>query len=128
MRRSAGLGLLMTLACPLVLAGQGAAGGLARQGCKRRLRGEHGRDQLRVDVGCGFLVMFMQAGFAMVETGSRVPRTRRTRSTMNFMVYGIAMLAYLGDSFRPPGGWRGGTRYARRIRQAGARSLHHDRW
>ena len=42
----------------------------------------------------GFLVMFMQAGFAMVETGFTRAKNAAHTVTMNFMVYGIAMLAY----------------------------------
>ena len=43
---------------------------------------------------CGFLVMFMQAGFAIVETGlCRVKNANHTMM-MNFMVYGVGMLAY----------------------------------
>src|SRR2546422_10309338 len=42
----------------------------------------------------GFLVMFMQAGFAMVETGFTRAKNAAHTMTMNFMVYGIAMLAY----------------------------------
>ncbi len=42
----------------------------------------------------GFLVMFMQAGFAMVETGfSRAKNAAHTMS-MNFMVYPIGMFGY----------------------------------
>jgi Amt family ammonium transporter len=43
---------------------------------------------------CGFLVMFMQAGFAMVESGlCRVKNANHTYM-MNFFVYGCALLAY----------------------------------
>src|SRR2546427_568421 len=42
----------------------------------------------------GFLVMFMQAGFALVETGFTRAKNAAHTMTMNFMVYGIAMLAY----------------------------------
>jgi Amt family ammonium transporter len=42
----------------------------------------------------GFLVMFMQAGFAMVETGfTRAKNVAHTMS-MNFMVYGLGMLGF----------------------------------
>src|SRR5438445_712189 len=43
---------------------------------------------------CGFLVMFMQAGFAMVESG--LPRVKNANHTymMNFFVYGCGLLAY----------------------------------
>jgi len=43
---------------------------------------------------CGFLVMFMQAGFAMVESGlTRVKNANHTYM-MNFFVYGCGLLAY----------------------------------
>src|SRR2546422_1879324 len=47
----------------------------------------------------GFLVMFMQAGFAMVETGFTRAKNAAHTMTMNFMVYGIAMLAYWAVGF-----------------------------
>src|SRR5437867_11902037 len=47
----------------------------------------------------GFLVMFMQAGFAMVETGFKRAKNATHTMTMNFMVYGIAMLAYWAVGF-----------------------------
>src|SRR5258706_188540 len=48
---------------------------------------------------CGFLVMFMQAGFALVETGFTRAKNAAHTMTMNFMVYGIAMLAYWAVGF-----------------------------
>ena len=42
----------------------------------------------------GFLVMFMQAGFAMVETGLCRAKNANHTMMMNFMVYGVGMLAY----------------------------------
>jgi len=42
----------------------------------------------------GFLVMFMQAGFAMVETGFTRSKNAAHTMMMNFMVYGIAMLGF----------------------------------
>jgi len=42
----------------------------------------------------GFLVMFMQLGFAMVETGFTRAKNASHTVTMNFMVYAIGMLAY----------------------------------
>src|SRR5207245_3248530 len=47
----------------------------------------------------GFLVMFMQAGFAMVETGFTRAKNAGNTMTMNFMVYGSAMLAYWAVGF-----------------------------
>jgi Amt family ammonium transporter len=42
----------------------------------------------------GFLVMFMQAGFALVETGLTRAKNVAHTMTMNFMVYGIGMLGF----------------------------------
>jgi len=42
----------------------------------------------------GFLVMFMQAGFAIVETGLCRAKNGNHTMMMNFMVYGVGMLAY----------------------------------
>src|SRR4051794_21260 len=43
---------------------------------------------------CGFLVMFMQAGFAMVETGFCRAKNAAHTMSMNFMVYPLGMFAY----------------------------------
>src|SRR5438094_9240625 len=43
---------------------------------------------------CGFLVMFMQAGFAIVETGLCRAKNANHTMMMNFMVYGVGMLAF----------------------------------
>jgi Amt family ammonium transporter len=42
----------------------------------------------------GFLVMFMQAGFALVETGFCRAKNAAHIMSMNFMVYGIGMLGF----------------------------------
>ena len=42
----------------------------------------------------GFLVMFMQAGFAMVETGFCRAKNAAHTMSMNFMVYPIGMFGY----------------------------------
>jgi Amt family ammonium transporter len=48
---------------------------------------------------CGFLVMFMQCGFAMVETGfTRAKNVAHTMS-MNLMVYAIGMIGYWFSGF-----------------------------
>ena len=95
MRRSVGLGLLMTLACPLALAAQGvpAADSLA-QAASAASAANTVAINLVWTLVAGFLVMFMQAGFAMVETGFTRAKNAAHTITMNFMVYGIAMLAY----------------------------------
>src|SRR3989449_3789508 len=95
MRRSVGLGLLLTLACPLVVAGQGvpAADSLAKAASAASAANTVAINFVWTLVA-GFLVMFMQAGFAMVETGFTRAKNAAHTITMNFMVYGIAMLAY----------------------------------
>ena len=42
----------------------------------------------------GFLVMFMQAGFALVETGLCRAKNANQTMMMNFMVYGFGLFAY----------------------------------
>src|SRR5206468_6678981 len=42
----------------------------------------------------GFLVMFMQAGFAIVETGLTRAKNANHTMMMNFMVYGLGLFAY----------------------------------
>lgn len=42
----------------------------------------------------GFLVMFMQAGFALVETGLTRAKNAAHTMAMNFMVYGIGMIGF----------------------------------
>jgi ammonium transporter, Amt family len=42
----------------------------------------------------GFLVMFMQAGFALAETGFCRAKNASHTMAMNFMVYGVGMLGY----------------------------------
>lgn len=43
---------------------------------------------------CGFLVMFMQAGFALAETGFTRGKNAGHTMAMNMMVYGVGMLGY----------------------------------
>ncbi|KAF0145325.1 MAG: ammonium transporter Amt family [Nitrospirae bacterium] len=43
---------------------------------------------------CGFLVMFMQAGFAMAETGFTQAKNAGHTMAMNFMIYAIGVLGY----------------------------------
>jgi Amt family ammonium transporter len=43
---------------------------------------------------CGFLVMFMQAGFALAETGFTRAKNAGHTMAMNFMVYPIGMLGF----------------------------------
>ena len=48
---------------------------------------------------CGFLVMFMQAGFAMAETGFTRAKNAGHTMAMNFMIYAIGMLGYWISGF-----------------------------
>lgn len=48
---------------------------------------------------CGFLVMFMQAGFALVETGLIRAKNANHTMMMNFMVYGLGLFAYWVTGF-----------------------------
>jgi Amt family ammonium transporter len=48
---------------------------------------------------CGFLVMFMQAGFAMAETGFTRAKNAGHTMAMNFMVYALGMLGYWAIGF-----------------------------
>jgi Amt family ammonium transporter len=59
----------------------------------------------------GFLVMFMQAGFALVETGFTQKKNVAHTMAMNFMVYGIGMLGFwiCGFAFMFGGALNAGT-------------------
>jgi len=54
---------------------------------------------------CGFLVMFMQAGFALVETGLCRKKNAAHVMAMNFLVYAIGILGFwaLGFAFQMGG-------------------------
>jgi Amt family ammonium transporter len=43
---------------------------------------------------CGFLVMFMQTGFAMVETGLTQAKNAAHTFAMNFMIYPLGMIGF----------------------------------
>ena len=47
----------------------------------------------------GFLVMFMQAGFAMVEAGLTRAKNVAHTMGMNFLVYGIGILGFWAVGF-----------------------------
>ncbi len=48
---------------------------------------------------CGFLVMFMQAGFAMVETGLTRAKNAAHTMSMNMMVYALGMIGFFISGF-----------------------------
>ncbi|OPY77626.1 MAG: Ammonia channel precursor [Syntrophorhabdus sp. PtaU1.Bin058] len=58
---------------------------------------------------CGFLVMFMQAGFALAETGFTRAKNAGHTMAMNMMVYGIGMLGYWVCGFALQMGGVGGV-------------------
>jgi ammonium transporter, Amt family len=58
---------------------------------------------------CGFLVMFMQAGFAMAETGFTQAKNAGHTMAMNFMVYALGMLGYWVMGFALQMGGVGGV-------------------
>src|SRR5207302_10429963 len=106
MKRSVGVGLLMALACPLVLAAQGiptAPAALPVDSLVKAANAAAAANTVAINfvwtLVAGFLVMFMQAGFALVETGFTRAKNAAHTMTMNFMVYGIAMLAYWAVGF-----------------------------
>src|SRR3989454_2047959 len=97
MRRAVGLGLLVLAATPVTLVAQ-AADSLA-QAANTAAAANTVAINFVWTLVAGFLVMFMQAGFAMVETGFTRAKNAAHTITMNFMVYGIAMLAYWAIGF-----------------------------
>src|SRR5437879_10838049 len=93
-RRSVGIAVVMTVASPLTLAAQGvtAADSLAKLANAASAANTVAFNFVWALVA-GCLVMFMQAGFAMVETGFTRAKNAAHTFGMNFMVYGIGMLA-----------------------------------
>ncbi len=99
-RRAVGLGVLLTVLCPVALTAQGvvAADSLAQTANAAATANTVAINFVWTLVA-GFLVMFMQTGFALVETGFTRAKNAAHTMTMNFMVYGIAMLAYWAIGF-----------------------------
>src|ERR1043166_375365 len=95
-KRSVGVGLSLAVACPLGLAAQAvqAADSLARAANTAAAANTVAINFVWTLV-TGFLVMFMQAGFAMVETGFTRAKNASHTMSMNFMVYPIGMFGYL---------------------------------
>src|SRR5438445_12790803 len=96
MKRSVGLGLLMALACPLVLAAQGiptAPAALPVDSLVKAANAAATANTVAINfvwtLVAGFLVMFMQAGFAMVESGFTRAMNAAHSFGLHFMVDGI---------------------------------------
>src|SRR5712691_4951400 len=100
MKGSVALGLLLGLAWPLALSAQAAP---AADSLAQAANAAAAANTVAINfvwtLVAGFLVMFMQAGFAMVETGFTRAKNASHTFTMNFMVYGIGMLAYWATGF-----------------------------
>src|SRR5207253_9493118 len=99
MKRSVGLGLMLALACPLVLAAQAVPADSLATAANAAATANTVAINFVWTLVAGFLVMFMQAGFAMVETGFTRAKNAAHTFGMNFMVYGIGMLAYWAIGF-----------------------------
>src|SRR5437870_5302816 len=106
MKRSVGIGALLAFAFPLALVAQGipaAPAAVTPDSLARAANAAAAANTVAINfvwtLVAGFLVMFMQAGFAMVETGFTRAKNAAHTMTMNFMVYGIAMLAYWAVGF-----------------------------
>jgi len=96
----------MILAWPLTLAAQGvpaAPAALSPDSLAKMANAAAAANTVAINfvwtLVAGFLVMFMQAGFAMVETGFTRAKNAAHTFAMNFMVYGIGMLAYWAIGF-----------------------------
>jgi len=72
----------------------------------------------------GFLVMFMQAGFALVETGLIRQKNAAHTMSMNFMVYGIGMLGFYICGFAFMCGGANGTAIGGPATLGGTPTLH----
>ncbi len=106
------LGFFLAVSVGLVYAA--AVGGPAREGAslggapampsgQGELSSAIGADRTSINMVwtliAGFLVMFMQAGFAMVETGFTRAKNASHTMLMNFLIYALGMLAYWAVGF-----------------------------
>ena len=103
-------------------AGTDASGNATPDGCAALAQKEPGAAAVAQQVGqnrvainimwtliTGYLVMFMQAGFALVETGFTRSKSAAHTMMMNFMVYGLGMLGYFIAGFAFQFGGLGGV-------------------
>jgi Amt family ammonium transporter len=72
----------------------------------------------------GFLVMFMQAGFALVETGLIRAKNASHTMSMNFAVYGLGMLGFFVCGFAFMCGGLNGTAIGGPVTLGGVPTLH----
>jgi Amt family ammonium transporter len=73
----------------------------------------------------GFLVMFMQAGFALVETGLIRAKNAGHTMSMNFMVYGLGLLGFFVCGFALMCGGLNGTAIGGPVTLGGTPTLNH---
>ena len=73
----------------------------------------------------GFLVMFMQAGFALVETGLIRAKNAGHTFTMNFMVYALGMFGFFICGFALMCGGLNGTAIGGPVTLGGTPTLNH---
>jgi ammonium transporter, Amt family len=73
----------------------------------------------------GFLVMFMQAGFALVETGLIRAKNASHTFTMNFLVYALGMLGFFVCGFAFMCGGLNGTAIGGPVSLGGTPTLNH---
>jgi Amt family ammonium transporter len=72
----------------------------------------------------GFLVMFMQAGFALVETGLCRAKNAAHTMSMNFLVYALGMLGFFVCGFAFMCGGLNGTAIGGPVTLGGVPTLH----
>jgi Amt family ammonium transporter len=72
----------------------------------------------------GFLVMFMQAGFALVETGLIRGKNAAHTMSMNFLVYGLGMFGFFVCGFAFMCGGLNGTAIGGPVTLGGTPTLH----
>src|SRR5213596_728554 len=101
MKSALALATLFSLAGPLALGAQGipaAPAALATDSLARAASAAAAANTVAINfvwtLITGFLVMFMQAGFAIVETGFTRAKNAGHTMSMNFMVYALGMLGY----------------------------------
>jgi ammonium transporter, Amt family len=73
----------------------------------------------------GFLVMFMQAGFALVETGLTRAKNAAHTMSMNFLVYALGMFGYFVCGFALMCGGLNGTNIGGPASLGGVPTLNH---
>src|SRR5262245_12877787 len=73
----------------------------------------------------GFLVMFMQAGFALVETSLIRAKNAAHTMSMNFMVYGLGMFGFFVCGFALMCGGMNGTNIGGAASLGGLPTLNH---